>query len=116
MIALSWAAGAGADETATLVNITSRRLNVPNATSALLRITLKSKPKCFFLLASILLAGSKYVSWIHLTSSRFVLTLGFKQTPDFITIEGKIGFLNCGEVLKGENGPLELFCQLLSIP
>lgn len=38
VIALFWPAGAGADGTATLVNITSRRVNVPNATSALDRI------------------------------------------------------------------------------
>lgn len=83
MIALSWPAGAGADGTATLVNITSQRLNVPNVTSAPQRIKLIQNPNSnvfFFLPASILLAGSKYVSWIHLTSSRFVLTLGFKQT------------------------------------
>lgn len=98
MIALSWPAGAGADGTATSVNITSRRLDVPNATSALHRIKLKSKLKCFFFFfwpASMLLAGSKYASWIHLTSFQFVLTLAFKQTLDFITTKGKIGFLNC---------------------
>lgn len=48
MIALSWPAGAGADGTATFVNITSWGLDVPNATSALQRIKLKSKLKCFF--------------------------------------------------------------------
>lgn len=68
MIALFWPAGAGADGTVTLVNITSRRLNVPNVTPALHRIKLKTKLKCFFLYepASVLLAG---ISWIHLTSS-----------------------------------------------
>lgn len=95
MIALSWPTGAGADGTATLVNITSRRLNVPNATSALHRIKLKSKLKWFFFLflpASILLAESKSVSWIHLTSSRFVLTMGFKQTLDFYHHHGQNWF------------------------
>lgn len=48
VIALSWPAGTRVDGTATLVNITSRRLNVPNTTSALHRIKLKSKLKCFF--------------------------------------------------------------------
>lgn len=43
VIALFWPAGARADGTATLVNITSRRLNIPNATFALHRIKLKSK-------------------------------------------------------------------------
>lgn len=43
VIALLWPAGTGADGTATLVNITSRRLNVPNVTSAPDRIKLKSK-------------------------------------------------------------------------
>lgn len=50
VIALSWPAGAGADGTATSVNITSRWLDVPNATSALHGIKLKSKLKCFFFL------------------------------------------------------------------
>lgn len=76
VIALFWPAGAGSDGTATLVNITSRRLDVPSTTSALDRIKLKSKLKCFFLFSFfpplILLARSKYIPRIHLTHLTFL--------------------------------------------
>lgn len=118
MIALSWPTGAGADGTATLVNITSRRLNVPNATSALLRIKLKSKLKCFFFSfyqRQYYWPGANPFPGFISHHPGLCLLWVLNRLWTFITIVGKIGFLNCGEVLKGENGPLELFCQLLSI-
>lgn len=109
VIALFWPAGAGADGTATLVNITSRCLNMPTATFALDRITLKSKPIFFLTIFGII--GQEQTHFLDSSPiisppSQFVLTLGFKQTParvDFITIAGKIGFFKiAGEFQKAK--------------
>lgn len=121
VIALFWPAGAGADGTAVLVNISSRRSSAPTATFAPDGITLKSKLIFSFTILGII--GQEQTHFLDSSpiispSSQFVLTLGFKQPParvDFITISGKIGFLNCGRVSEGKNGTLELFCQLSSV-
>lgn len=75
VIALCCPAGTGTDGTLTLADTTGLCLNESNTTSALYKIKLKCKVKCFvvffYLCCSTILVWSKYISWIYLVSGLF---------------------------------------------